>query len=329
MSNDIKVFSKKDENDLNEMDWCPLFKTLVNCPVSETAKKTKDLLRTKNAYDVNEEIERRRLAFQANLTRNIDIDVLNKVKKEKGQSTLNIMDIGCNDGSWLYDRLQHVQLHCRAVGVDINEDILKNVKNTFPSLLTICADCESEQFIETVYKKVPATEKFDIVIISMLLLHVKSPLSVLRNVRKLLKSDGILYIRDMDDGLSIAYPDTDGVYERIKRICNDVKYTGYRQSGREIYGMLQQAGFKNIKSVDFVVDVTQSTPDDYDFRENLFNINFGFLPGDLKLAYADDVETYRDDLNWLEQYGYGKLNEMFHTAEFYFRMGLIGFTATI
>ena len=299
-----------------EMEWCPLFKRTL-----ETEE-----VRSKNAYDVTEDVERRRLAFQMEMTREIDVRVLKSILSNT-KGVQYILDIGCNDGSWLLDRLTNIGKECYAVGVDINEEIISRANENFPEMLTVCSDCEKEDFVEQIYKKIPYGTQFDVVVLSMVLLHVKEPMQVLRNVRKLLKTDGVVYIRDMDDGLSVAYPDKDGVFARVRRICNDVKYTGYRTNGREIYGLLQRTGYKDIKNIGINVDVTMSTPDDYKFREDIFTINFGFIPGDLALALQDDPLKYKEDYLWLKNTGYEALNGMFHTAEFYYRMGLMGFTA--
>jgi SAM-dependent methyltransferase len=225
------------------------------------------------------------------------------------------------------DRLTYVGVQGYAVGVDINTEIIDVAKKNFPEMLSVCADCEADNFVETLYTVVPSTIQFDVVVLSMVLLHVKEPLKVLKNVYKVLKPGGTVYVRDMDDGLSVAYPDTDGTFARIRRICEDVKYTGYRTNGREIYGLLQKTGFTSIKNTGIKVDVTMAEPNDYAFRENLFTINFGFIPGDLELACKDDPSKYTEDYLWLKRTGYDALNDMFHTAEFYYRMGLIGFCA--
>lgn len=299
-----------------EFEWCPLFKRTQG-----TEEK-----RSKNTYDVIEDTERRRLEFQMQLTRDIDVRVMKPII-ENVNGICHILDVGCNDGSWLLDRLTTIGSTCYAVGVDINTEIITMAKQNFPEMLALCADCEKEDFAEVMYTKMPHGTQFDLIVLSMVLLHVKEPAAVLRNVRKLLKPGGVLYIRDMDDGLSVAYPDTDNVFSRVRKICADVRYTGYRTNGRELYGLLQRTGYKSIQNVGINVDVTMSTPDDYKFRENLFTINFGFLPGDLELAFKDEPTRYKDDYLWLKHTGYTQLNAMFHIAEFYYRMGLIGFTA--
>lgn len=62
----------------------------------------------------------------------------------------------------------------------------------------------------------------------------------------MLSEDGIIIIRDIDDGLNFAFPDDENVFERIYKICDENETSGLRRNGRRIYTNLVLAGFRNI-----------------------------------------------------------------------------------
>ena len=160
-------------------------------------------------------------------------------------------------------------------------------------------------------------------VVSMILLHVKNPFKVLKNARTLLKDDGSLYIRDMDDGLTVAYPDDKNLVERTLDISHRVPYTGFRHCGRQIYSYLKKCGFKKIEIGKEIIDTIDM---DYDERNMLFTINFGYIRGDLELAYKDNPEEFEYDYIWFQK-AYDEIEELFQTEEFYYRMGTITFLA--
>ena len=97
-------------------------------------------------------------------------------------------------------------------------------------------DLESEDFtdeLETIVEK-NDVGKFNIINISMVLLHLKSPYRLLKNLRRFLSDDGIIIIKDIDDGLNLAYPDEKGEFSRVVEICKKNETSGFRESGRQI-----------------------------------------------------------------------------------------------
>ena len=298
-------------------------------PQSNTTKdmgnKAREVERISNKYDIMDKMERRRISFQKKLTRKYDVKAISSVIDRK--DSVAILDIGCNDGSLILDRVDGMTNISVIVGVDSNEEMINNniSRCDKDNVFYICNDCEKDNFLHGIHdlmeeKKI---EKFDLIVLSMLLLHVKNPFKVLKNARTLLKNDGSLYIRDMDDGLSVAYPDEKNIVTRTLDISNRIPYTGYRHCGRQIYSYLKKCGFKKIEIGEEIIDTINM---DFDERNMLFMTNFAYIEGDLEMAYKVSPEEFEEDYIWFQS-AYDELEELFQIEEFYYRMGTITFLA--
>lgn len=308
-------------------EWCNLFKgTSEN--VDEDILTDDVSERIKNTYNVLDTEERARLRTQLGLTRQADVKTLKELTQ--GLTEVNVLDIGCNDAAWIRDRVKHLNKPCRVVGVEI-DPAMSNISNvTFPEMLAICADAESDDFVNVLHKKVPDDVKFDVITLSMILLHAKDAGKILRNMRTLLKPDGYLYIRDMNDGLTVSSPDPEGIVKRMLEISERVPFTGCRHNGAEIYTMLKQCGYTRIKSVPDSVDVTLELPNvsEYDLREFLFVTNFRYVKGDTDLAYVADPTNFSEDCEYVHS-NFEKLHHKFHETDYYYKMGTVVFTAQL
>mgnify|MGYP005849884711 CR=1 FL=1 len=292
--------------------------------LTRKTQKQPDLSRAQNLYDVLDKSEQRRLEFQRSLLRDDDIEILKNISR--GADDLSLIDIGCNDGGFIYDRVKHISQITRVIGVDKNETIIQaqDVKDSRFSFYQ--ADCNSNKFEEEVEKiaKSEGIEKFDLAVVSMVLLHLKQPFKALKAVRRALRKGGSIFVRDMDDGLALAHPDPKGIVERANRISREIPGTGFRNSGREIYSLLKRTGFRDIKLHPSQVDTIGM---DFDQRELLFNINFSFIRADLHDAARSEPDKYGEDWEWFRE-AYEDLEELFQSEEFYYRMGTMVFTAT-
>lgn len=308
-------------------EWCNLFKgtsenddeDIITADMSE---------RIKNTYNVLDTEERVRLRTQLSLTRQADVKILKELTQDLDE--VNVLDIGCNDAAWIRDRVKHLNKPCRVVGVEIDQAMSNIANETFPELLVICADAEGDDFISVLHEKVPNDVKFDVITLSMILLHAKDAGKILRNMRTLLKQNGYLYIRDMNDDLTVSSPDPEGIVKRMLEISERVPFTGCRHNGAEIYTKLKQCGYTRIKSIPDIVDVTLKLPDvsEYDLREFLFETNFRYVKGDTDLAYVSDPSNFSIDCEYVHK-NFEKLHQKFHETDYYYKMGTAVFTAQL
>ncbi|MEM3335899.1 MAG: class I SAM-dependent methyltransferase [Candidatus Aenigmatarchaeota archaeon] len=130
--------------------------------------------------------------FQIYSRKNIHfIDLLVPEMLEKLLKNLNnfsLIDLGCGDGRFLYalhskGLLKNAK---RVVGVDISEERIERLKQNAPFAEGIIADvCK--------LKQIP-NSSFDIVISSQVIEHVSDDKKMLREVYRILKFGGYLYI---------------------------------------------------------------------------------------------------------------------------------------
>lgn len=161
----------------------------------------------------------------------------------------------------------------------------------------------------------------------MIILHLKNPYKVMKTVRKYISPDGRIIVKDIDDGLNIAFPDPDGDFERTYRICDEDELSGFRHSGRQIHSLLAKIGMNRI-----VLEKTGLNTIGMDFseRQALFDTYFSFIREDLAILhekYPDD-ENITNNLHWYED-NYDDLEEQFHSREFMFSLGFMIYTASL
>lgn len=168
-------------------------------------------------------------------------------------------------------------------------------------------------------------ESFDFVCISMLLMHLSNPFQLLKTVHKVMGVNAHLFIVEEDDSLVLAHPDPKGIVQHFLEICDYVPATGYRKCGREVYDWLYTLEFRNIALHDASVNTINKNIDE---REAILDSNFSYIKGDLQIMYADTKsEKCKKDLVWIDE-NYCELEKMFCNKNFFYKNGVIIYTAT-
>lgn len=286
-------------------------------------------IRYKNNYfKIDDDKELERLKIQMKLLENFDSDVYDRILE--GRNKIRVLDIGTNCGETIMNRLgarDNVEI---IIGIDINEGAItaanshyKGTKGYFYQL-----DIESPNFISELktIMRIHKIEKFDLINMSMLLLHIENPQRIIREVQKILVDGGRIFIRDIDDGLNIAHPDYSNIFKRTIDICSKNIESGYRNSGREIPTLLTKAEMCDIKLEKMGIN---SLGMNYDEKDALFNTYFSFILSDTRNRYekAPHKRENKEDYEWLESV-YERLEEEFHEPYFFFSLGFVIFTAT-
>ena len=285
--------------------------------------------RTENTYfHYTDTKERRRLKIQRELMKSFDAETYRKVAD--AFSSFRILDLGSNNGDFVMDRLADSDKTEKLVGLEFDPDAVAegNRKYGQPGKIGFFqCNVESEELtdqLEAIMEQMDIAD-FNIINISMLMLHLKSPYRLLRTVRKYLAKGGMVVIKDIDDGFNVVYPDDDGAFARIINICDQNETSGYRRSGRQVYTLLRRAGFKDI----VLEKMGMSTVDmDYEERSALFDTYFSFILDDLaimKERYPHD-KRISQDYDWYER-NYEELEEKFQDEALFFNLGFVLFTA--
>ena len=187
--------------------------------------------------------EEERLEQQQKLLLKFDCDSYKKIFANKPKT---ILDIGCNNGDALFDRLDACQYRNEydiIIGVDICKGVIKKARRTYGSEKNIfeVLDVEDNDFLKKlkdIMNKNNITS-FDFVNISSVLLQLKDPGKFLSRINSVMGGNSHWLIIDVDDSQFMAYPDEHNYFAKLMEICNRCERTGYRQTGRQIYTLLK------------------------------------------------------------------------------------------
>ncbi len=236
--------------------------------------------RNKNRYHgADEQQETDFLDLQQRLLFKFDNEVYEK--KLAGKSNLIVLDIGCNDANQTMKRFGEDRRISTVFGIDRDEKCIERARGRYPRGIFEVADIDSPDFKMQIMQMLEKhkIKKFDFINISMVILHLEYPTRVLQTLRSFLSDNGVIFIRDIDDGLNFTYPDDDAMFERLTDICKYCDMLGYRQSGRQIYTYLKNSDYTNIALEKSGLNTTTLS---FDEKAALFDIYFGYIPTALR-----------------------------------------------
>lgn len=105
-------------------------------------------------------------------------------------------------------------------------------------------------------------ESFDHIFICFVLEHLREPLLALQNLKRVLKKQGTITVIEGDHGSCYFYPQSEEANKTIRCLIKiQENMRGNSLIGREIYPLLKNAGFKQIKVSPRMVYVDSSKPE--------------------------------------------------------------------
>lgn len=282
-----------------------------------------------NFFSDENRTERNRLRAQQELLMGFDMPVYDKCLA--GKSGLNVLDLGCSNGVALMKRLGDRKEVSRIIGIEYDPIATENANKAYASdrVKFYCADVEAEDFCDRLEEIMEENDidKFDFVNLLAVMSHFKSPFKVLRNIKKYCSKGATVFIRNIDDGLNIFYPDENKKFARALSLLAKCDTTGYRRSGRELFTLLKRSGYRDItleKAGLHSVDM------DYDKKAAFFDVIFKFIrQGIVRAAekHPDDAHLHAD-CAWFTQ-EYDNMEEEFLSDEFFILFGFLIYTARV
>ena len=300
---------------------------IINTFSSWGIMQTPKVAKVHSTYTSERVDEFSRLKQQQRLFLDFDKEILSGLIN-KSQDKVVLLDVGCNDGDLIMNRVKSFN-NTSVIGVDINMPAINRGNKNYPKekFEGYCIDCLDKSFLDDMGEIMTSCgiDGFDIVVCSMILLHLDDPYKCLKNLRKLLKPNGYIFIRDMDDGLAVSYPDPNKLVEKFNTYSKELSFTGHRTNGREIYSYLTKCGYRDIQ---VIPNEITSVGQDPNFLDILYTVNFKFILAGLGQRYENnpDVAEYRDDYEWGKK-AFEELEELFHNPGYYYRMGTMVFLA--
>jgi len=265
--------------------------------------------------------ELERLRIQCELVEAVDLRAfkyaLNLMDKKKG---LVGLDIGCSEGFVTHERFSSFGMFEHVVGVDKSKEAIEQAKiNDYEGNYSFhAADLESRGGIATLKNalKEQGASGFDVIFSAYVFHHLKNPIKVLRELRKLLNLNGVIIVRTVDDKLSASYPDQEEIVHKIFELSDRIPGMSSREHGRKLYNELWKTGYRNLNMYYEVLDTVGKSIDE---RLMLFQDNFSWRPNYVKRAieaFPEKKAELEKDLEWLEN-ALEELEIMFESEDYF------------
>lgn len=156
----------------------------------------------------------------------------------------DLLDVGCGPGTITIDFARRLAPG-RVVGLDASAEIIVKAR--------ALAESEGVPNVEFVvgdaYSTGLADDSFDIIHTHQTLQHLAEPVEALREMRRVVKADGVVAAREVDYAGTVIYPLMPGLerwaalYQRVHRSNG-----GEPDAGRRLKAWARQAGFAEVES---------------------------------------------------------------------------------
>lgn len=331
----VKELLKKDGMKINEETFKvqkdSLFKTLISVP--DKSKNNKDLVekglvheRIENKYDTTRFKAEERLSVQQKILKPYNDKIFNELLE--GKKNIDVLDLGSNNGNTIMLSIIPEHDVRNIIGLEYSEKMYLDsfkYKDVTP-FKPYRVDVEAEDFVERLSSicKENDIDGFDLIVVSFLLLHLKKPGALIRRIRKFLKKDGYIFIRDVDDLQTVSYPDKNGIVETFKSIDAKLAHTGYRLMGRELYTHLKQAEYHDIR---LIGEDISTAGRDYEERLELMDMNFSYIIENIvDMIDPNTLSEFNGFLDWAKSH-YEDLEALFSDSTYYYKPGIVAITA--
>ena len=248
-----------------------------------------------NIFDTDYEIERL----------NAQEELLWKAQERIYDSFLNgkdmvILDIGCSDGFKTVREFDRDNVK-KVLALDYAAEAVAKAKancgsEKFCFEMGNVEDADFEDRLIDLMKKYDI-EAFDVVHLSLVVLHLKDPVRVLSILKKYIGKGGRIVIVEADDDKAALSPD-DYYLRKYNSLLKLDPYMGNRECASNMYIWLNKAGYCSIHDA-----YVYARGKDTATKKAMFDIYFSSLPVDFEDLCIDDPsnEDYRMAKDWLDE----------------------------
>jgi predicted O-methyltransferase YrrM len=167
-----------------------------------------------------------------------------------------VLEAGCGVGAQTIT-LAHNSPNAHITSIDISESSLAEARK-----LIEAAGHTNVRFQQADIFNLPfAPESFDHIFVCFVLEHLAQPIEALTALKVLLKVGGTITVIEGDHGSAYFYPDSDAAHRAIQcQIDLQKRAGGNANIGRELYPLLNVAGFASVNVSPRMVYVDASKP---------------------------------------------------------------------
>lgn len=168
-----------------------------------------------------------------------------------------ILEAGCGVGAQTVT-LARNSPNAFFTSVDISEDSINEARRKVSA-----AGLTNVQFQQAdIFNLQFRPETFDHIFVCFVLEHLSRPLNALGSLKVVLKPGGTITVIEGDHGSAFFHPDSPSAHEAIQcQVELQKRAGGNAMVGRELYPLLQQAGFRSIRVSPRMVYVDSGKPE--------------------------------------------------------------------
>ena len=292
--------------------------SVIPSPINANAEEEVRL--SNRYYDVDDLYEKRRLKTEGELLLRFEKKVVDDLLSD-GEH-LNGLVTSCMFAKTVMEKIDLSKFD-KMIGLCYNEKAVFEANYDYRSerVRFFNQDVEDDDFEEKLiaYMAEMGIDKFDYIDISMGFLDWKNPFKVIKTIKKYMRKGCRVYVKDVDDGVLMYYPDEGKLFSKFKTFYPLDPISGFRRSGRRVYSYFKKLHASRIELVHSGIDVTDMTIEE---KEKMFFSYFGFIPNDFKICYNEDPtrKDFKAIIDWCDA-NYDTLEEAFMEDSFFFNSG--------
>lgn len=248
-----------------------------------------------NVFQSENEIKR--LNCQEEILQKAQDDILDKYLNKR--KDLNILDIGSNDGFKTRLRFDKDNI-AKVIGIEYSKELVDLAQKKYGDnkFIFSCQNVEDEDFLMNVNKLMSEHDikSFDVIHVSLVLLHLNNPLLFIKKLREILSKDGKLIIIEADDEKAIILND-DYYLKEYNKILKLDPLMGNREIAKYLPLWLKEAGY-----TDFKYYYADNTSFNYDLKKEMYEVYFLAVIEDFVYLCSVDKDNleYCMALKWLK-----------------------------
>ncbi len=163
---------------------------------------------------------------------------------------------------------------------------------------------------------------FDMVDLTLILRDLAEPEEKLRQVVDRVTPGGIIYVRELDHGMALAYPDEDGKFKKMFEYIKRDDYSGDFEAGRKVYYWMKNADLTDIHFEARQISTVGLKRRD---QRTLFETLFSYVEREIRVMHEKEPTTYTQEaLEWLQE-NYKSLEATFSSDDFFYSSGFMEF----
>lgn len=207
-----------------------------------------------------------------------------------------ILEAGCGVGAQTITLAENSP-HARFISVDISQSSVLEAKKKIK-----VAGFSNVSFQQGDIFRLPfEPESFDHLFVCFVLEHLAKPIEAISCLKNLLKVGGTITVIEGDHGSTYFYPDSEAAHKAIQcQVELQKRAGGNANIGRELYPILQKAGFRSTQVSPRMVYVDSSKPQLVEgFTKNTFTAMIeGVRESSIEYGLIDE-KTFDEGINGL------------------------------